>query len=53
MISSPRPRAREAVAVVVEEDRSVGEVEVAEEEAVPDVEVDSEAAVEAQVRFFQ
>ena len=51
MISSPRPRAREAVAVVVEEDRSVGEV--AEEEAVPDVEVDSEAAVEAQVRFVQ
>jgi len=48
MISSPRPRAREVVVVVVE-DRSVEEVLVAEEEAELDVEVDTEVAVEAQV----
>jgi len=48
MISSPRPRAREAEVVV--EDRSVvEEEEEVEEVAVPDVEEDSEAAVEAQV----
>jgi len=47
MISSPRPRAREAEVVV--EDRSVVEEEEVEEVAVPDVEEDSEAAVEAQV----
>jgi len=46
MISSPRPKAREAEVVV--EDRSVVEEEVVEV-AVPDVEEDSEAAVEAQV----
>ena len=48
MTSSPRPRAREAEAEVVE-DRSV-EVVVVEEVAEPDVEGDSEAAVEAQVK---
>ena len=50
MISSPRPKAREAEVVV--EDRSVVEEEVVEV-AVPDVEEDSEAAVEAQVWFTQ
>ena len=50
MTSSPRPRAREAEAEVVE-DRSV-EVVVVEEVAEPDVEGDSEAAVEAQVKFI-
>ena len=50
MISSPRPRAREAEAVeVVVEDKSEEEVVEVEVEAVPDVEEDSEAAVEAPV----
>ena len=48
MTSSPRPREREVVVAVVEEDRGVEVVEV-EVEVVPDVEEDSEAAVEAPV----